>query len=356
MSATIRYVRREGGAPVVHTVETGGLRTVCGRDVYGIRGWVAAWSPETYAAQPATVRVGFDAAGHRYCATCAARTTKGVHVSAATVRARRLSSALSSPEAGSVAPLLATRREEVSVFVTRDASGEIIGRRTAVRSNVARPAGIAVDGRPARPAGGTGPAHHRSTIVRALLAGLAANGGASVTSYGRPAPQSAGLVVAVDPQHAHTIADAAGQLAHPALVALVGRWVDRVAHVVTGPQLRARVFGAWVDGGNVYLDVSEIFPAEERAAALAAGAARNQIAIYDLASGVDVPTGGTGEPPIPQPLAYAIGDRVRVSTTGPCQGAAGVITHIYADGGRPYLVTFHDGQRWTFDDADISRA
>lgn len=43
-------------------------------------------------------------------------------------------------------------------------------------------------------------------------------------------------------------------------------------------------FGAWVDGGKVYLDVSTRF--EDRDEALARGRAANQRAIYDAANGV----------------------------------------------------------------------
>ena len=44
--------------------------------------------------------------------------------------------------------------------------------------------------------------------------------------------------------------------------------------------------GAWRDGADVVLDVVEILP--ERAAAIAAGIARGEDAIYDLARGEDI--------------------------------------------------------------------
>ena len=56
---------------------------------------------------------------------------------------------------------------------------------------------------------------------------------------------------------------------------------------------RGDYFGFWIDGGNVYLDVVEI--ERDRESAIVKGIRRNQIAVFDLANGVDVATGGTGK-------------------------------------------------------------
>lgn len=55
---------------------------------------------------------------------------------------------------------------------------------------------------------------------------------------------------------------------------------------------RGYFFGMWVDNGTVYLDVVEIEHDIEMA--IVKGIRRNQIAVFDLANGVEIATGGTG--------------------------------------------------------------
>lgn len=50
--------------------------------------------------------------------------------------------------------------------------------------------------------------------------------------------------------------------------------------------------GLWLEGGKVYLDVSENM--KDRNAAIQAGKERDQISIWDVANFVEIPTGGTG--------------------------------------------------------------
>ncbi len=54
-------------------------------------------------------------------------------------------------------------------------------------------------------------------------------------------------------------------------------------------------FGGWTnkDEGKTYLDVSQNI--KDRDAAIIAGKAQNQIAIYDLNNSAEIPTGGTGK-------------------------------------------------------------
>jgi hypothetical protein len=70
----------------------------------------------------------------------------------------------------------------------------------------------------------------------------------------------------------------------------VAAWVRRVLPVVLAG--RDLWIGAWVDGGTLYLDVSERIAAREVAARV--GRERDQIAVWDLGRGEAVPTGGTG--------------------------------------------------------------
>jgi hypothetical protein len=55
-----------------------------------------------------------------------------------------------------------------------------------------------------------------------------------------------------------------------------------------------RYIGGWVDGGRLYLDVSRNFPSSRREAAIAAGRRGNQLAVFDLDTFTEIPTGGTG--------------------------------------------------------------
>jgi hypothetical protein len=54
--------------------------------------------------------------------------------------------------------------------------------------------------------------------------------------------------------------------------------------------------GGWHDKehGKVVFDPVEVFPPSEREAAISAGRERDQVAIYDLDSKKEIPTGGTG--------------------------------------------------------------
>lgn len=69
-----------------------------------------------------------------------------------------------------------------------------------------------------------------------------------------------------------------------AIERLVTLFVEETAFAITNfpaPFYRARYFGAWIRNGILYLDIVEAFPREELNAAIAAGAARNEIAIWD---------------------------------------------------------------------------
>lgn len=78
------------------------------------------------------------------------------------------------------------------------------------------------------------------------------------------------------------------------LTDLFEAWVTTVANHVTGPQVRQRAFGIWRQGEHVFLDVVEVFPDDDLRAAIRAGQARDQVAIWDAGRKVEIPTGGTG--------------------------------------------------------------
>jgi len=134
--------------------------------------------------------------------------------------------------------------------------------------------------------GGIGDPTAYAAVTRALVS---ATDGATVSASGQPFNGS-GYVVAV-PEYSHVI-----ELGFVRVVSdAVRTWVATASHHVTGRHLRPRYFGAWVNGDRLYLDVVEVFPDDERDAAVAAGRARNQIAVWDAGRGEEVPTGGTGE-------------------------------------------------------------
>ena len=53
--------------------------------------------------------------------------------------------------------------------------------------------------------------------------------------------------------------------------------------------------GGWSDSGKLHLDVSRNFPSSRREQAIAAGRRQNQIAVFDLDTFTEIPTGGSGE-------------------------------------------------------------
>ncbi len=82
------------------------------------------------------------------------------------------------------------------------------------------------------------------------------------------------------------------------LAATVAEWVETVAAPFIlshpAPFYRAHYLGSWVDttDGTLYLDVVEIF--QDRDEAIAAGVARDQVAIWDASNAVEIATGGSG--------------------------------------------------------------
>ena len=74
----------------------------------------------------------------------------------------------------------------------------------------------------------------------------------------------------------------------------IDTWVQRFAvpYVTAHPApfYHRHAIGSWVDAdtGILYLDVVEIFPREEREAAIAAARHRNEIAIWDAGQGREI--------------------------------------------------------------------
>ncbi len=137
-----------------------------------------------------------------------------------------------------------------------------------------------------------------SAVVDALIA---ATDGATVMPSGQSYGGS-GIIVAV-PEHGLVITPEDCRRwqywSADGLTDAVNRWVERNAANVTNAQsLRPRAFGAWSaetsTGRTIYLDVVEIFPDDEETAAVEAGRARNQIAIWHAGRGEEIATGGTG--------------------------------------------------------------
>jgi hypothetical protein len=71
----------------------------------------------------------------------------------------------------------------------------------------------------------------------------------------------------------------------------VGRFIEKNADLLAKPE---HFLGGWHEGGHVWLDVSRVFPADQRDEAVALGREHNQISIWDIGAGEEIPTGGTG--------------------------------------------------------------
>jgi hypothetical protein len=124
----------------------------------------------------------------------------------------------------------------------------------------------------------SGPMLTPGDVSARILTGLRESGGASVNPHGATAV--GGYMVAL-PGH-ESIIRAWSPDSRP--VEQVTLYVlDRWATVANDPAL---YFGAWLDGGRLYLDVSE--RVADESSALAKAADRNELAIYDVANGASV--------------------------------------------------------------------
>jgi hypothetical protein len=118
-----------------------------------------------------------------------------------------------------------------------------------------------------------------SGVTSRILAGLRESGGASVNPHG--AGPVGGYMVAL-PGHERVIrvwSPDSRRAVEQVTLYVLDHWSD----VAPDPAL---YFGAWLDNGRLYLDVSERVATRELA--LAKAAHRNELAIYDVANGASV--------------------------------------------------------------------
>jgi hypothetical protein len=106
------------------------------------------------------------------------------------------------------------------------------------------------------------------------------NGGASINMAGQPA--TSGYMVALPEDQEVVVSMDAFRRGGPQIIQ---QYIQSHPDV-SGP---GNFFGAWVDGDSVYLDVSENVYDESQAIQL--GQQRNQLAIYDIATGNSIDTG-----------------------------------------------------------------
>lgn len=140
--------------------------------------------------------------------------------------------------------------------------------------------------------GSTQDSHAKGGVERAstkVLADIEAQGGTSLRTSG--VVPTTGIMVSYPPAAGHSaVIDMSAPKA--TIRARVAEFVQKQRDFVTDHA--DRYIGGWVDAGKLYLDVSRNFPPERRAAAIAAGRRNNQIAVFDLDTFSDIPTGGTG--------------------------------------------------------------
>lgn len=121
-------------------------------------------------------------------------------------------------------------------------------------------------------------------------------GGATVNvETGHQVIRSTGYVVALGGQYARIIPDFAA-LDDEALASQLATFchvnADAFRHCPTHSTPVMRYLGVWAFNGDLAVDVVEIH--RDRAEAIAAGKANDQIAIFDLATETEIATGGTG--------------------------------------------------------------
>lgn len=144
------------------------------------------------------------------------------------------------------------------------------------------PAGMSSTGNPVRV----------DAIARALSDAAAT--GATVLPSGQPYVGS-GIVVAVEDSDLY--GDIFDWIEEDYPQRRIHDWVESVSGLVANAQtLRQRAFGIWVNEVThaVYLDVVEIFSDDDEAEAVAAGRARDQIAIWHNGRKETIDTGGEG--------------------------------------------------------------
>lgn len=138
--------------------------------------------------------------------------------------------------------------------------------------------------------GTVGPRFDAAIVTRALLSG---DGTYSLTSGQRYTGD--GILVAI-PGVGLVLEKETAEL----IPAAIAQWIENYAapaiHNFPAPFFRPRFLGSWIDPetGIVYLDIVEAFSREEKEAAIAAGIARDQIAIWDNGRQELIETGGTG--------------------------------------------------------------
>ena len=121
-------------------------------------------------------------------------------------------------------------------------------------------------------------------------------GGATVNvETGHQVIRSTGYVVALGGQYAqiiHHFAAFTDEALAATLVDFCQQHADAFRHCPTHSTPVMRYLGVWANAGALYVDVVEIH--RDRAEAIAAGKANDQIAIFDLATETEIATGGKG--------------------------------------------------------------
>lgn len=117
-----------------------------------------------------------------------------------------------------------------------------------------------------------------AAVVRALLS---TDCGVTVDQRGH-AYSGDGIAVALPEYGTTAWAPRADQSPERAQVIAdqVAAWVREVAHAVTATASPRRYFGAWLDNGVLYLDVTEVFSSAEEGRALDAARRRGQLAAW----------------------------------------------------------------------------
>ncbi len=124
-----------------------------------------------------------------------------------------------------------------------------------------------------------------------MMSDIASDGGTSVRTAGTS--PSSGIMVSYPPGSGHNVVIDIKRTSEAKVQAQVEEFVRAQQSFVTSQS--DRYLGGWEDSGKLHLDVSRNFPSSRREQAISAGRRQNQIAVFDLDTFTEIPTGGSGE-------------------------------------------------------------
>lgn len=129
-----------------------------------------------------------------------------------------------------------------------------------------------------------------ANTAKQMSSDIATSGGTSIRTSGMT--PSSGIMVSYPPGSGHNVVISTAGASEAQVQAKIEKFVTAQRSFVTNHA--DRYIGGWSDAGKLHLDVSRNFPSSRREQAIAAGRRQNQIAVFDLDTFTEIPTGGSG--------------------------------------------------------------